>query len=345
MTRRQFAGGSLAMSAAAAQVMPKPKVRLGVDVFSIRSQGWTPFKYIDYCGRLKADVCFFSELRFLGGIEAEHLKRVKDYAAKAGVELELGMTSICPTSTMFKADQGKAEDQVFRSVEVAQILGAKFIRCFLGRGEDRKQGGGIERHIENTVAVLRNVRTRVVDAGLKLAIENHAGDMQARELKSLITAAGAEFVGCTLDSGNATWTLEDPHVTLETLAPYAVASGVRDSILWRTSEGVAVRWVRMGAGNVGMEEWVRKFAMLCPGVTLALEIISLPTPRIFKVNDADFWKGYEGVRAGEFMRFLKLADSGRESLGAPVAKERALETEREELEASYRWTREVLEKL
>jgi len=328
---------------AAAQT--KLKLKLGVDVFSIRSQNWTPFQYIDYCARLKAEVCFFSELRFLGGIEPEHLKGVKEYAAKAGMGLELGMTSICPSSTMFKADQGKAEDQIARSVEVAQILGAKFVRCFLGRGEDRKQGGGIERHMENTVVVLRNVRTRVMDAGLKLAIENHAGDMQARELKSLITAAGPEFVGCTLDSGNATWTLEDPHVTLETLAPYAVASGVRDSILWRTAEGIAVRWVRMGAGNVGMEEWVRNFARLCPDVTLSLEIISLPAPRIFKVNDPEFWKGFEGVRAGEFMRFLKLAEKGKESIAVPVAKEQALEAEREELEASYRWTREVLDTL
>jgi sugar phosphate isomerase/epimerase len=330
------------MSAAA---QGRPKVRLGIDVFSIRSQNWTPFEYIDYCRRHNADVCFFSELRFLGGLEPAHLKRIRDHAAKAGVSLELGMTSICPTSAMFKPELGKADEQILRSVEAAQLLGVKFIRCFLGRGEDRKQGGGIERHIENTVSVLRGVRTRVMDAGLRLAVENHAGDMQARELKSLIEAAGPEFVGCTLDSGNATWTLEDPHVTLETLAPYAVASGVRDSLVWRTPEGIAVRWVRMGAGNVDMEGWVRKFARLCPHVTLALEIISLPTPRIYKVGDPEFWKGYEGVRAHEFVRFLKLAEAGKESIAAPPPKERALEAEREELEASLRWTREVLEKL
>ena len=43
-----------------------------------------------------------------------------------------------------------------------------------------------------------------------LAVENHAGDMTARELLTLINAAGSDFVGATIDSGNATWALEDP---------------------------------------------------------------------------------------------------------------------------------------
>lgn len=46
--------------------------------------------------------------------------------------------------------------------------------------------------------MLRNVRSRVVDAGLMAAIENHAGDMQAREVKMLIEGAGKEFVGSCL---------------------------------------------------------------------------------------------------------------------------------------------------
>ena len=53
----------------------------------------------------------------------------------------------------------------------------------LGSSADRTGEVPLEGHIENTAKVLRNVRSRVVDAGLKIAIENHAGDMQAREVK------------------------------------------------------------------------------------------------------------------------------------------------------------------
>ena len=52
-------------------------------------------------------------------------------------------------------------------------------------------------------------------------MENHAGDMQAWELVNLIEAAGPDFVGATMDPGNATWTMEDPMVNLELLGPYA----------------------------------------------------------------------------------------------------------------------------
>ncbi|MCC7234156.1 MAG: TIM barrel protein [Bryobacterales bacterium] len=347
MTRRVFAGTTAAMTTAAAQPPPK-KPKLGIDLFSLRSQGWTAFESLDYCARLGAEVCFFSELRFLGGSSPDHLRKVKEHAAKQGIVLELGMTSICPTSTMFKPELGTAEEQIVQAMAAAKALGVSFIRCYQGRGEDRKTPGGLERHAEETLKVLRSVRTRLLDAGLKMAIENHAGDYQARGLRQLLDAAGKDIAGCTLDSGNSTWCLEDPHVTLETLAPYALASGVRDSILWRTAEGIAVRWVRMGEGNVGMEQWVKDFLRLCPGVTLALEIISLPSPRIYKVFDRAFWHGYEDVRANEFVRFLALAEKGQPSAGTPLPKDTpkdlVLAAEREELEASYRWTRGVMEK-
>ena len=92
----------------------------------------------------------------------------------------------------------------------------------LGSSADRR--GGIERHIESIAGVLKNSRSRIMDGGVKVAIENHAGDMQARELKMLIEAAGPDFVGVCLDSGNPVWTIEDPHLTLDTLAPYVLTS-------------------------------------------------------------------------------------------------------------------------
>ena len=85
---------------------------------------------------------------------------------------------------------------------------------------------------------LEEVRGRA--AFLAGAVENHAGDMQARELKTLIEGAGSDFVGVCLDSGNPLWTIEDPHLTLETLHPYVLTSHVRDSAVWKVPEGAAV---------------------------------------------------------------------------------------------------------
>jgi len=216
------------------------------------------------------------------------------------------------------------------------------VRAFLGTSADRTGALPIEGHIENAVKVLKAVRSRVLDAGLMMAIENHSGDMQARELRMLIEAAGKDFVGACVDSGNPVWALEDPHLTLDVLAPYAVTSHVRDAAVWRTPQGAAVAWTRMGEGNVDIAGWIRKFAERCPGRALSLEVI-VTGPRQFPFLDPKFWDGYRNTPAWEFARFLARAEKGTpRPAPPPVSKEAAAAREREDLEASIRWTQELL---
>jgi len=256
--------------------------------------------------------------------------------------VEIGMRSLCPTSKMFDATQGTAEEQLARMVTAATTIGSPIVRAVLGSMADRVGPIPIEGHIENLVKVLRAGRSRVVDAGLKVAIENHAGDMQARELKVLIEAAGKDFVGACLDSGNPLWTLEDPHLTLETLAPYVLTSHVRDSAVWRTPEGVAVAWVRMGEGNVDIAGYVKTFNERCAGRPLSLEVI-VTGPRPFPYHDPKFWDAYRKTPAWEFARFLTIADRGTPRPPLPqMTKEQAMERERQDLEASITYTKQLL---
>src|SRR5205823_2489102 len=220
-----------------------------------------------------------------------------------------------------------------RMISAAQVVGAPMVRAVLGSMEDQ-QPPGIESRIEDTVRVLRAVRSRVLDAGLRIAIENHAGDMQARELKTLIEEAGKDFVGVCLDSGNPLWTLEDPHLTLETLHSYVLTSHVRDTAVWAVPEGAAVQWVRMGEGNVGIDDYIAKYATLCAGRALSLEII-VTQPRIFAYKREKFWDNYRQTRAWEFERFLALVEAGKAPPAeAAVPKAQAAERERQDLEAS-----------
>jgi sugar phosphate isomerase/epimerase len=341
MTRRQI----VAMAAAAPFALaadPVPAVKLGIDLFSIRSQVWTPIEFLDYCATQQARVVHFSEVRFIGGLEPDHLRKVRQHAEKLGIEIELGMKSICPTSKMFEAKAGTAEEQLSQMIDSAGIVGSKIVRCVLGSAEDRRPGP-IERHIESTVEVLRKIRSKATDANIKIAIENHAGDMQARELKSLVEAAGRDFVGVCLDSGNPLWTIEDPHLTLETLHPYALTSHVRDSAVWSVPEGAAVSWVRMGEGNVNIDEYVRKYAALCPGRALSMECI-VTGPRIFPYHDPKFWDAYRNTPAWEFERFRAIAERGkpRPAEPRPPSREAAIQKEREDLEVSIQYTKKLL---
>ena len=340
LTRRSVLG--MAAAAPLAMASPVPAVKLGIDLFSVRSQNWTPFQLLDYSAKLGAKVVHFSEIRFIGSLEPENLRAVRRYAEERGIEIEIGMKSICPTSKMFDAKAGTAEEQIGRMLDSATLAGSRIVRAVLGSAEDRRPGP-IEQHIESTVKVLRNVRAKAQDHNLKIAIENHAGDMQAHELKQLIEEAGKDFVGACLDSGNPLWTLEDPHVTLDTLNPYVLTSHVRDSAVWRVPEGAAVSWVRMGQGNVGIDEYCRKYAELCPGRALSMETI-VTNPRVFAFRDPKFWDAYRDVPAWSFTRFLEIADRGkpRPADPRPASQEAARQREREDLEASIEYTKKLL---
>jgi len=317
-------------------------VKLGADLFSLRSQNWTPFQLLDYCAGLKVQVVHFSEVRFIGGLDPDNLRRVRDHAGKLGIEIEIGMTSVCPTSKMFNAAAGTAEAQLGAMIDAAVTVGSRIVRCVLGSSADRLPGP-IEHHIENMARVLRNVRSKAVDAHVRIAVENHAGDMQARELKSLIEQAGPDFTGVCIDSGNPLWTIEDPHLTLETLAPYVLTSHLRDSAVWRVPEGAAVAWVRMGEGNVDIDGYVRKYAALCPGRALSIESI-VTGPRVYPFRDPKFWEAYRDTPAWEFERFLEIADRGKPHAAdpRPADQEAARRREREDFEASLEYLRKLV---
>ncbi len=330
------------MAPLAAMPAPPAAVKPGIDLFSIRSQNWTPFQYLDYCAAHGAKVVHFSEVRFIGSLDSANLRQVREHAEGLGIEVEIGMKSICPTSKMFEPKDGSAEDQIARMITAAKIVGSRIVRCVLGSSDDRLPGP-IERHIESMVKVIHNVRPKLADANLKLAIENHAGDMQARELKTLIEQAGPDVAGVCLDSGNPLWTLEDPHLTLDTLHPYVLTSHVRDSAVWPVPEGAAVAWVRMGEGNVDIDRYVRKYAELCPGRALSMECI-VTGPRVFPFRDPKFWDAYRNDPAWEFERFLEIVARGKAHAAPPRAAnpEESRRREREDLEASMDYTLKLL---
>jgi len=339
MNRREFVALGAAAPLAAAQTSSlKPK--LGIDLFSLRTQKWTPIQYLDYCAAWHVQVVHFSEIRFIGSLEPENLRQVREHAGKLGIEVEIGMRSICPTSTMFDKSQGTAEQQLTRMIDAASIVGSPIVRAVLGSAEERK-GGHIDAHIEDTIGVLKSVRSRAMDKNIKIAIENHAGDMQARELKSLVEGAGRDFVGVCLDSGNPLWTIEDPHLTLEVLHPYALTSHVRDSAVWIVPQGAAVTWVQMGRGNVGIESYVKKYAEWCPGKAVSLESILLG-PRVFPYREESFWDAYRQTPAWEFARYLDIAERGKPYQSEPWETNDQAQREREALDESLNYTKKIL---
>ena len=307
-----------AAAAAAATSRPAQGIRLGFDTYSVRAFGWKDMQLIDYAAKLKLDTVQISSLSDFSSLEAEHLKQVRSHAESVGIQLDAGTGCVCPISKAWKPGPETPEQYVVKSLKVAHAIGAQAMRCYMGSREDRRTGRPIEEYIEATVKVFRNVRSQAMDLGVKIAIENHAGDMQARETRTLIEEAGKDFVGSNLDCGNPIQCIEDPQVTLEILGPYAVTTHIRDSIIYEHPRGAAYHWVALGDGVINWERFLTTYQKLCPKAAIQLEIITGRPPEVIPYLEEDFWKIYPKTLASEFARFVALAKSGHPFSGTMI---------------------------
>ena len=354
MQRRTFLktlpAAAAALTASAAEDVP---VKLGFDTYSLRAFKWKGTQLLDYAAGLKLDTIQFSALGDYGPLEPGNLQKVKDRARELNISIDSGMGCICESAKAFNKSGPPARQQLLDGLRVTKSVGSMSMRCYMGSSEDRLGPLPIEAHMENTIKLFRSVRAETLDLGLKIALENHSGDLQGREVKTIIEESGKDFVAACLDTGNPIWCVEDPFVALEHLAPYVVTTHVRDSVVFEDTRGACGQWVALGDGNVDMARFVREFRRLCPQSSMQLEIITGRPPRVMPYLEADFWKAFPEMPAWEFSRFVQLAKSGHPFMGAmviedvpgkraPVMDEALKEQQRVDLERSFEYAKKKL---
>jgi sugar phosphate isomerase/epimerase len=352
MLRRTFLQSVPAAAALASATPSDAGIKLGFDTYSIRSFHWKALELIDYAAGLKLDTIQLSSLNDYESLEPAYLEQVKERAQKAGMVLDAGIGCICPSSSSYNKKEGEPAAYIEKGLRVAKAIGAPSMRCYMGANADRHGALPIEAHMENTVKVFRSVRSKAQDYGIKIAIENHSGDMQAREVKIIIEESGSDCVGSCLDTGNPMWVVEDPFVTLETLAPYVVTTHIRDSAVFEVPRGAAAQWVALGDGSIDFKRFVELYRKLCPHAAMQLEIITGRPPQVLPYLEPDFWKAYQKTPAAEFARFVALARNGHPFMGnmivagtgkQPAVIEAALkEQQRIDLERSLDYAKKTL---
>ena len=349
MTRRDFiattAGAALASVARPVSAQPQTHA-LGLDNFSVRAMGWKAPQLVEYAASLGCDSLFITDLDAFESFDDAALQAIRRQAAGKNLKIQLGTWSIDPTSKAFRPNRGSAEEHLALGIRAARALGSPILRVVLGTFQDRLSDGGIARHIEQVVKVCQSQKSRAVEAGVKIAVENHAGDMHSTELAQLVEAAGKDFVGVNLDSGNALWTLEDPIDSLRTLAPYVLTTSLRDSAVWETPKGAAVAWTAMGEGQIDLKAYFAAFSQLCPGVPVHIETIS-GFNREFPYLTPEFWSAWPSMPADRFAHFLALAKQGtpRPTFQAPAGEDRKLAEQayqKGEIERSLKYCKNVL---
>lgn len=307
-----------AVSSAEAAPADEVPVKLGFDTYSMRAFKWKATQLLDYAGSLKLDTLQISSMGDYESYEPAYLQKIKEQAERLQIQIDAGMGCICPLSKAYSKNGPPAQDRILEGLRVAKAVGAKSMRCYQGASADRLGEPGIEACMEATIQTFRSVKSQAQDLGVKIALENHSGDMQAREVKTIIEEAGPDYVASCLDTGNPMWVIEDPFVTLETLAPYVVTTHVRDSAVFEVARGAAAQWVALGDGNVDFVKFVAEFRRLCPKSSMQLEVITGRPPTVLPYLEQDFWKAFPKMPAWEFARFVALAKSGHPFMGAMV---------------------------
>ena len=348
MNRRSFLKQSLAATAASTfsrAAVLEGKLAIGLDHFAVRATGWKAAQFIEYAASLKLDTMFISELHIFENFEEAYLKSLKEKADRAGLKLYVGTGSVCESSNTWKPANGTGVEHMALTIKIAKALGSPIARCYLGNQKDRSTDGGIEKHIENTIKSIKANQSLAEGEGIKIAIENHAGDMQSHELKALIETAGKGYVGANIDPGNAVWALEEPLKHLEILGPLTICSSVRDSMLWEDEKGaVVVQWTAIGEGLVDFKAYAKRFAELAPGVPLQVETIS-GFARPFEHQKDEFWKNFPDHRDSDmFKAWLAMAKRGKkiDSFKAPDGpgkKDAEIAYQKGECERSFAWLR------
>ena len=308
MTRRHFLASTLALAAPA--LAAQRKWPLGINTYCLRFQRWNDRRLVDYCVAQKLDAIFLQDSLDPGVMDPKHWAEVRAWTNDAGLHIETGGGAILPRTA---ADYARVVSTLRKNIERAAAMGSPIVRALLaGDRFHMPDDGPVERHMETGVRILREVRSQVMDAGLKIGIENHK-DLQAWQTREFIEAAGKEFVGSYLDTGNPVFVMEDPLTTVEELGPYAVTFHLRDSVVYEVPDGIAVQWAPLGEGTVDFKALVARASEILPqSVYVYCKPITGRPPEVLPVYQQEYWKKwFPRARSADLSRFLALARRGR----------------------------------
>lgn len=291
------------------ELFKSSKIPLGLCNHSLRSMKLNVQQLIEYAIEHQLDSVLVNNLPPFQSLEKSHLLKLREMADKNNISLYIGAGSISEKSTAYKNTYGSAKKLLLEGIRVATILGSPIVACRIGSIIERYQEGGIEAHMKAVIEVMRSLRKEALEAGVKFAFENHAGDLRAEEILEIIETTGTDIAGILYDPSNAVWVLEDPMESLQKLKKHILCTSVRDVIIWETIDGARYHGKAIGEGIIDFKKYAQVLAQSCPGVPLHVETIS-NYPIDIPFRTSDFMKGFPNLKESEINHFLKLARRG-----------------------------------
>jgi 3-oxoisoapionate decarboxylase len=283
----------------------KTKVPLGLDAHSVRGMKWKAKQLIDYANDLNMDSLLLNGLEYFESLEDDFLKELKKLMDKNGMSFYFGVGGLSINSPSYSSEYGTPRELITQGIRLAKIFDSSSVNCRIGSFKDRYTDGGIIARMEEIIKELRSMRSQIQDAGLKFAVENHAGDMRSEELLYIVETVGADICGVMLDPGNAAWAMEDPMNQIKKLGKHVLCTSIRDYRICQSENGATLQWTAIGEGSMDFVKYTEMMSEYCPGIPLQIETISnlrLEIPFL----KSDFWAGYPDLKASGLLDFYSM---------------------------------------
>lgn len=240
-------------------------------------------------------------------------KKVRDRREKLGLYLE-GSVSVPKTAD----DVARFEQDVINAKEA----GATVLRtvCSGGRRyETYHSAEAFQTLKKNALASLQLAEPVLRKHKVKLGMENHK-DWRANELAAMLKQINSDWIGATLDFGNSISLLEDPMAVVQTLAPFAVSTHVKDMAVEEYADGFLLSEVPLGQGILDLPKMISLCKQHNPNVTFSLEMITRD-PLEIPCLKPGYWPTFGDVSGSELARTLQMVRQHKPATPLPrVAK-------------------------
>jgi sugar phosphate isomerase/epimerase len=333
LNRRTF----LAAAAAAGTLSAEPRSKMGIAVTSYLSFGRPSdtLEFLEHANTLGA-----------GGIQMPLTSRQPEYVRKLRARAEeLGMyfEAIASLPGPLAKEPGPAPFE--SAVAAAKEAGALAIRvnCLPGR---RYENFTNLADWQKAVAQARqNIDTalRIVEKyQVPLAIENHK-DFTAGEMAALMKEKASRWLGVCLDTGNNIALLDDPMALVETLAPYAVSTHIKDMGVAPYPDGFLLSEMPLGEGMLDMRRIVDTIRRARPATRLTLEMITRDPLKVPCLTDP-YWATFPERNPLYLARTLRMVRDAKGVLPvvSGLPREAQLQAEEDNVKKSLAYARQHL---
>jgi len=273
-TRRAFMISSAAAIAAVPSLSAISGRRMGIVIHSYRrrwrgrysSIQFPPFEHaLDVLDHVR-DLGVGSLQIAVNGWKTEFAREVRATCESYSIGLE-GVITL-PKN---QGDAGRFENEL----RVAREAGASVFRCAAG-GRRYEVFSSLEEFKHFKDGAFRSMQLAEPIAKrqrVKLGIENHK-DFHAAELAEMLGRISSSHLGACVDTGNSIALLEDPLEVVETLAPYAVTTHIKDMAVQEMPTGFLLSEVPLGEGMLDLPRMFAVFDKHHPEITHHLEMIT-----------------------------------------------------------------------